>query len=91
VTVENGTATVETPGTGEAAVNGIRIDPVTPAALDVVARPLAGLRLTRTSAQDSGTALAPDVTQLLGVADVDAIDTSAAWRTRSAAEFLRVP
>ncbi|MEB3041996.1 FtsK/SpoIIIE domain-containing protein, partial [Capnocytophaga gingivalis] len=24
-------------------------------------------------------------------ADVDTIDTSAAWRTRSAAEFLRVP
>ena len=91
VTVDGGVATVETPGSGEAAVSGIRIDAFTPAALEIVARPLAGLRLRRTSAEDTGTALAPDVTQLLGVADVDAIDTTAAWRTRSAAEFLRVP
>lgn len=91
VTVEGGVATIETPGSGEAAVGGIRIDAFTPAALEIVARPLAGLRLRRTSAEDTGTALAPDVTQLLGVSDVDAIDTTAVWRTRSAAEFLRVP
>ncbi|MBM3715775.1 MAG: cell division protein FtsK, partial [Actinobacteria bacterium] len=91
VSATGGVATVETPGSGEAAVGGIRIDALTPSALEVVARPLAGLRLTRTSAEDAGTALAPDVTQLLGVGDVDAIDTTTAWRPRGAAEFLRVP
>ena len=91
VTVADGVATVETPGTGETPTTGIRIDTVSSDALEVIARPLAGLRLTRTSAEDAGTSLAPDVTQLLGVADVDAIDVKAAWRVRSAAEFLRVP
>ena len=57
----------------------------------MIARPLTGLRLTRTSAEDASTSLAPDVTQLLGVADVDAIDVKAAWRVRSAAKFLLVP
>ena len=91
VTVTDGVATIETPGSGEAPATGIRIDLVSNDALEVIARPLAGLRLTRTSAEDAGTSLAPDVTQLLGVADVDAIDVKAAWRVRSAAEFLRVP
>lgn len=91
VTVAGGIATIETPGSGEAPATGIRIDPVSSEALEVIARPLAGLRLTRTSAEDAGTSLAPDVTQLLGVDDVDAIDVKAAWRVRSTAEFLRVP
>ncbi|MDF2665029.1 MAG: segregation ATPase FtsK/SpoIIIE [Microbacterium sp.] len=62
VTVTEGIATVETPGSGEAPATGIRIDAVSSDALEVIARPLAGLRLTRTSAEDAGTSLAPDVT-----------------------------
>ncbi len=59
--------------------------------LEIIARPLAGLRLTRTSAVDAQSALAPDVTELLGISDVDAIDLRDAWRPRSASDFLRVP
>ena len=91
VTLAEGTATIETPGTIEDAVRGIRPDPVPTALLEVVARPLAGLRLTRTSAVDAQTSLAPDVTELLGIADVDAIDLREAWRPRSDGDFLRVP
>jgi S-DNA-T family DNA segregation ATPase FtsK/SpoIIIE len=91
VTAAEGTATVELPGTGEEAVSGIRLDDIDLSLVEVIARPLAGLRLTRTSAADAGAALAPDVTQLLGIADVDAIDVKEAWRPRSAGDFLRVP
>jgi S-DNA-T family DNA segregation ATPase FtsK/SpoIIIE len=91
VTIVDGVATVETPGSGEDAATGIRPDPVRPELLEIVARPLAGLRLTRTSAVDAQSALAPDVTELLGIADVDAIDLRDAWRPRSAGDFLRVP
>lgn len=91
ITLAEGTATVETPGTGVPAVTDIQPDPVDIALLEVIGRPLAGLRLTRTSSTDSGTVLAPDVTELLGVADVDTIDVGSAWRPRSAGDFLRVP
>ena len=91
VTLDDGEATIETPGTGEEAVTGIRPDGVSTALLEVIARPLAGLRLTRTSAVDAQTSLAPDVTELLGIADVDALDLREAWRPRSAGDFLRVP
>ena len=91
VTLEGGTARIETPGTGEDAVTGIRPDSVSTALLEVIARPLAGLRLTRTSAVDAQVTLAPDVTELLGIADVDAIDLGEAWRPRTAGDFLRVP
>ena len=91
VTVQDGTARVETPGTGEEAVTGIRPDRVPPPLLEVIARPLAGLRLTRTSAVDAQTALAPDVTELLGIAEVDAINLGEAWQPRTAGDFLRVP
>lgn len=91
VTLADGLARIETPGTGEPAIDGIRIDPVDADLLTVIARPLTGLRLTRTSATDTGAALAPDVTELLGFADVEAVDVEAAWRPRSAADFLRVP
>ncbi|WP_345800713.1 type VII secretion protein EccCa [Microbacterium sp. AZCO] len=91
VTVEGGTATIETPGTREDAVRGIRPDLVSTELLEVIARPLAGLRLTRTSAIDAQTTLAPDVAELLGIADVDAIDVRAAWQPRTAGDFLRVP
>ncbi|GAA1131854.1 type VII secretion protein EccCa [Microbacterium aurantiacum] len=84
-------AVIETPGSGEPAVTGIRPDPVDAALLEVIARPLAGLRLTRTSAVDAQGALAPDVTELLGMDDVENIDLREAWRPRSAADFLRVP
>ncbi|MEV8274626.1 type VII secretion protein EccCa [Microbacterium sp. NPDC077184] len=84
-------AVIETPGSGEPAVTGIRPDPVDAALLEVIARPLAGLRLTRTSAVDAQGALAPDVTELLGMDDVENIDLRDAWRPRSAADFLRVP
>lgn len=88
---DDGTARIETPGTGADAVVGIRPDPVPPALLDVIARPLTGLRLSRTSAVDAQTTLAPDITELLGIADVDAIDLAEAWRPRTAGDFLRVP
>ena len=91
ITLADGTATVETPGSGEPAVTDIQPDPVDIALLEVIARPLAGLRLTRTSSTDSGAVLAPDVTELLGVADVDEIDVASTWRPRSAGDFLRVP
>jgi len=91
VTLADGAATIEHPGTGEDAVHGIRPDLVSPELLEVIARPLAGLRLTRTSSVDAQTALAPDVTELLGIADVDAIDLRDSWRPRSSADFLRVP
>ena len=91
VTLADGTARIETPGAGDAAVSGIRPDPVPTALLDVIARPLAGLRLTRTSAGDAQTTLSPDVTELLGITDVDAIDLAEAWRPRTAGDFLRVP
>ncbi|MFH8251279.1 type VII secretion protein EccCa [Microbacterium sp. B2969] len=91
VTLADGMAMIETPGTGEDAVRGIRPDRVSTALLEVIARPLAGLRLTRTSAVDAQTTLAPDVTELLGIADVDAIDLRDAWQPRSAGDFLRVP
>lgn len=92
ITVEpDGTATIEKPGSGKDAVRGIRPDDVPTAMLDVVARPLAGLRLTRTSAVDAQTTFAPDVTELLGIADVDAIDLGDAWQPRAAGDFLRVP
>ncbi|WP_316300684.1 FtsK/SpoIIIE domain-containing protein, partial [Clavibacter michiganensis] len=84
-------AVIETPGSGEPAVTGIRPDPVDAALLEVIARPLAGLRHTRTSAVDAQGALAPDVTELLGMDDVENIDLREAWRPRSAADFLRVP
>jgi len=91
VTLEGATATIETPGSAEDAVIGIRPDRVPPTLLEVVARPLAALRLTRTSAVDAQTTLAPDVTELLGIAEVDTVDLREAWRPRSAADFLRVP
>ncbi|MFC0198514.1 type VII secretion protein EccCa [Microbacterium arthrosphaerae] len=91
VTVTPDGATIETPGTGEDPVRDIDPDAVTPELLEVIARPLAALRLTRTSAVDAGTTLAPDVTELLGFADVDAIDLRAAWLPRSPGDFLRVP
>jgi S-DNA-T family DNA segregation ATPase FtsK/SpoIIIE len=91
VTITDAGAVIETPGSGEAAIDGVRPDRVGTALLEAIARPLTGLRLTRTSATDSGTVLAPDVTELLGVADVDAIDVRDAWHPRSAGDFLRVP
>ncbi|HYI50716.1 MAG TPA: type VII secretion protein EccCa, partial [Microbacterium sp.] len=91
VTVEGGLAEVESPGSGTDAETGIRLDTVGPELLEIIARPLAGLRLTRTSAVDAQSALAPDVTELLGISDVDAIVLRDAWRTRSAGDFLRVP
>jgi S-DNA-T family DNA segregation ATPase FtsK/SpoIIIE len=91
VTVTGTSALIEYPGSGVDAVDAITPDPVTPDLLEVVARPLAGLRLTRTSAVDAQTALAPDVTELLGIADVDAIDLAESWRPRTAGDFLRVP
>lgn len=91
VTVTESSATIEYPSSGEDAVHDVTPDAVTPELLEVVARPLAGLRLTRTSAVDAQTALAPDVTELLGIADVDAIDLADAWRPRAAGDFLRVP
>ncbi|TDN91328.1 type VII secretion protein EccCa [Microbacterium sp. BK668] len=91
VTLADGTATIETPGSGEDALRGIRPDRVPTALLEVVARPLAALRLTRTSAVDAQSTFAPDVTELLGIADVDAFDLGDAWRSRSAGDFLRVP
>ena len=91
VTVEGGLAEVESPGSGADAETGIRLDTVGPELLEIIARPLAGLRLTRTSAVDAQSALAPDVTELLGISDVDAIVLRDAWRTRSAGDFLRVP
>ncbi|GAA1923430.1 type VII secretion protein EccC [Microbacterium aoyamense] len=84
-------ATIETPGTGEDPVPGIRPDDVGTALLDVVARPLAGLRLTRTSAADAHATLPPDVTELLGIGDVETIDLRDAWSARSPGDFLRVP
>lgn len=84
-------ATIETPGSGEEAVRGIRPDIVGTDLLEVIARPLSGLRLTRTSAVDAQTTLAPDVTELLGVADVDAIDLREVWQPRAPGDFLRVP
>lgn len=91
VTVEAGIATVETPGSGEAATTGVRVDSVDASLLEVIARPLAGLRLTRTSAEDAQATLAPDVTELLGITDIDAINLATAWKPRGAADFLRVP
>jgi S-DNA-T family DNA segregation ATPase FtsK/SpoIIIE len=90
-------ATVDTPGSGgaagsdDAAVSGIRVDPVSVTLLQTIARPLAPLRLTRTSAAGAQAGLAPDVTELLGMSDVDAVDVRNAWRPRPAADFLRVP
>ncbi|MEZ3162001.1 type VII secretion protein EccCa [Microbacterium sp. BWT-B31] len=91
ITFADGLAMIETPGTGEDAVRGIRPDDVGTVLLEVIARPLAGLRLTRTSAVDAGTSLAPDVTELLGITGIDDLDPHAAWRPRSAGDFLRVP
>ncbi|GAA3638948.1 type VII secretion protein EccC [Microbacterium awajiense] len=91
ITLADGSAMIEMPGTGEPAVTGIRVDPVDTALLTVVARPLAGLRLTRTSAVDAQTSLAPDVTELLAIGDVDDLDLARAWKPRSAGDFLRVP
>lgn len=91
VTVTGASAVIDYPGSGTDAVPDVTPDPVSPELLEVVARPLAGLRLTRTAAVDAQTTFAPDVTELLGIADVDAIDLTDAWRPRSAADFLRVP
>ncbi|MBD3942214.1 type VII secretion protein EccCa [Microbacterium sp. NEAU-LLC] len=84
-------AVVENPGSGEAAVGGIHLDDVDPALFETVARPLAPLRLTRTSAVDAQTAPAPDVTELLGMGAVDLLDPRDAWRPRTPGDFLRVP
>ena len=91
VSLTGAEATIETPGSGEEAVRGIRPDVVGTDLLEVIARPLAGLRLTRTSAVDAQTALAPDVAELLGVADVDAIELREIWQPRAPGDFLRVP
>ncbi|MFE7845754.1 type VII secretion protein EccCa [Microbacterium sp. NPDC057407] len=91
VTVTGASAVIEYPGSGIDAVDDVAPDPVSPELLEVVARPLAGLRLTRTAAVDAQTTLAPDVTELLGIADVDAIDLTDAWRPRPGGDFLRVP
>lgn len=82
---------IEYPGEPERDLDGIRLDTVTTPLLEAVARPLAPLRSTRTSAVDVQSSLAPDVTELLGMADVDALDTRQAWQPRAAGDFLRVP
>lgn len=93
VTVRGGLATLESWKDDEDvdAITGIVPDPVAGPMLSLVARPLTPLRLTRTSASETATALAPDLSELIGVADVDAIDVGEAWMPRSAGDFLRVP
>jgi len=91
VTVEGTTARIEVPGEDDDTVEAVAVDPVDPDLLEVVARPLTPLRLTRTSATETASAVAPDLSELIGVADVDAIDVADAWRPRSASDFLRVP
>jgi DNA segregation ATPase FtsK/SpoIIIE, S-DNA-T family len=67
-----------------------RADDLSPALADNLARRLAPLRL---SADSGGRALAAtvDVTDLLGLGDVAAIDTTVTWKRRSTADFLNVP
>lgn len=90
VTVGGDGALLERPAGDEDPV-GFTPDPVTASLLQVVARPLTGLRLTRASTVDSEGTAVPDVTELLGVADVENLDVPRAWAPRSAGDFLRVP
>ena len=84
-------ATIESPGAGTETIGGVTVDAVGTALLEAVARPLAPLRLTRTSAVDAQSGDVPDVTELLGVGDIEALEPATAWTPRSAADFLRVP
>lgn len=90
ITCGAGSATVEHPPFDDI-VTGIRTDDVSTALLEVIARPLAGLRLTRTSATDTHVAHTPDIAALLGVDDVDGLDPQQGWRPRTPGDFLRVP
>ncbi|MFV0373689.1 type VII secretion protein EccCa, partial [Microbacterium sp.] len=90
ITCDAGSATVEHPPSDDI-VTGIRSDVVSTALLEVIARPLAGLRLTRTSAIDTQTAHAPDIAALLDVGDVDGLDPQEGWQPRTTGDFLRVP
>lgn len=90
VNVGPDTAVLEVVGTDAAPVRFVP-DLVNESLLEVIARPLAALRLTRASTVDSEGTAVPDVTELLGVSDVDRIDVADVWAPRSAGDFLRVP
>lgn len=77
-------------GDGEDAVTGTLDD--VPATLAVgLARALAPLRLSTTEVGEDATGSAVGITDLLGVADVRAIDLARTWQPRSSRDFLRVP
>lgn len=84
-------ATIEYPGGESPSIDGIRADLIDSALLEAIARALAGLHVTRTPGAAGGTTIVPTVAELLGVADVDAIEPARSWQRRSAADFLRVP
>ncbi|NMR21608.1 type VII secretion protein EccCa [Cellulomonas fimi] len=67
------------------------VDLVPPALLTGLARTLAPLRLTAASADEAAQASSVGVNDLLGVADVTAIELGRTWQSRSTRDFLRVP
>lgn len=90
ITVDDEGATLEYPGDDDDPMV-FEIDPVSPELLEAVARPLTGLRLNRVSTVDSEGTAVPDVTELLGIGQVDTLSVSQAWAQRPPADFLRVP
>ncbi|HEV7685999.1 MAG TPA: type VII secretion protein EccCa, partial [Acidimicrobiia bacterium] len=86
VVAPDGLMTLHAAGLGTAG----RADDLSLPLADNLARRLAPLRL---SAESGGRALAAtvEVTDLLGLGDVAAIDTAQAWKPRSTADFLNVP
>lgn len=66
-------------------------DDVPPTTLRTLARSIAALRTVDAVRPDDGTVDAIDITDLLGIRDVTALNTETLWRQRSTSAFLRAP
>ena len=94
ITVTGGTATITDARVevdGQVPELTAAIDETSPELLDAVARSLTPLRLSMTRQDEVASAQSISITDLLGLADLDAVDPDAVWRPRSPRDFLRVP
>jgi DNA segregation ATPase FtsK/SpoIIIE, S-DNA-T family len=91
VVITGDVVTVERPeGSEEPRVAGT-LDSFGPAALEVLARALAPLRLGAEAVPEQPLAATTDLPSLLGVTDPSGYDIATMWRRREPRELLRVP
>ncbi|MET0590291.1 MAG: type VII secretion protein EccCa [Naasia sp.] len=94
ITVADGRATItdaRVERDGQVVVQSAGLDATGPELFDAVARTLTPLRLSLTRQDAVESAEAVQITDLLGIDDITALNPATSWRPRSPRDFLRVP